>query len=112
MLERILELMKSQNINKNRLATMANLPRTTVYSALLNEENCKKAKLETMRAIADALKTTLDFIMTGKDTQTVMGSFDANTIISIGRNGQRTIYKINDEDAAIIDAFLNKFKRD
>ena len=50
--------------------------------------------------------------MTGKDSQTIMGSFGANTIISIGRGGKRTIYEINDEDAAIVDAFLNKFKKD
>ena len=35
-----------------------------------------------------------------------------NIIVSFGRNGKRTIYKINDEDAAIVDAFLNKFKKD
>lgn len=112
MLERILDLMQVQKINKNKLAIMAGLPRTTIYSALSNEENCKKTKLETMRAIANALNTTLDFIMTGKDFQTVVGEFDANTIISIGRNGQRTVYKISDDDAAIVDAFLNKFKKD
>lgn len=112
MLERILMLMQEKKINKNRLAIMSNLPRTTIYSALLNEDNCKKTKLETMRAIAKALNTTLDFIMTGQDRQTVMESFNANTIISIGRNGQRTIYEIDDEDVQIVDAFLNKFKKD
>lgn len=112
MLERILELMAAQNINKNKLATLANLPRTTIYSALSNEDNCKKAKLETMRAIAEALNTTLDFIMSGRDFQTISGNFDANTIIAIGRGGKRTVYKISDEDAAIVDAFLNKFKKD
>lgn len=35
-----------------------------------------------------------------------------NTIIAIGRGGKRTVYKISDEDAAIVDAFLNKFKKD
>lgn len=35
-----------------------------------------------------------------------------NLIVSIGRGGKRTIYKISDNDAAIVDAFLNKFKKD
>ena len=42
MLERILYLMESLNINKNQLAKLANLPRTTIYSALSSEENCRK----------------------------------------------------------------------
>lgn len=35
-----------------------------------------------------------------------------NFVVSIGRGGKRTIYKISDEDATIVDAFLNKFKKD
>ena len=65
-----------------------------------------------MRPIAAALGTTLDYIITGEDGQSIHGDFNPNTIISIGRNGQRTIYEISDEDAAIVDAFLNKFKKD
>lgn len=37
--------------------------------------------------------------------------FDENYVVSIGRGGKRTIYKISDEDSAIVDAFLNKFKK-
>lgn len=35
-----------------------------------------------------------------------------NFIVSIGRGGKRTVYKISDDDAAIVDAFLNRFKKD
>lgn len=112
MLERILELMKKQNINKNKLANLSKIPRTTIYSALSNEENCKKTKLETMRPIAEALGTTLDYIISGDEGQTLQEDFSPNTIISIGRNGQRTIYEISDEDAELVDAFLKKLKKD
>lgn len=66
MLERILQLMKEQGLNKNQLAIKANLPRTTVYSLLSSDKNCLKAKIETGLAVANALKTTLDYLIEDK----------------------------------------------
>lgn len=34
-----------------------------------------------------------------------------NTVISIGRGGERREYEISDEDAAIVDAFLEKMRK-
>ena len=111
-IDRVLALMDKQGISKAELQKMSGLKKSTFYNIFDNKTNPDKIKLETMRPIAEALNTTLDFHITGKDSQTIMGSFDANTIIAIGRGGKRTVYKISDEDAAIVDAFLNKFKKD
>lgn len=110
MLERILYLMESLNINKNQLAKLANLPRTTIYSALSSEENCRKTKLETMRPIAAALKTTLDYLITGNLDN--LNIDNENVVVSVARGGNRVEYIIDENDAAIVDAFLNKFKKD
>lgn len=110
MLERILHLMSQLDINKNQLAKLANLPRTTVYSALSSEENCKKTKLDTMRPIAKALNTTLDYIITGNID--VINDNSDKVVVSIGRGGKRVEYEIDENDVAIVDAFLNKFKKD
>lgn len=67
MLERILKLMEEKGLNKNQLAQRTGLPRTTIYSALASEESCQKAKLETIRPIAKALGTTLDYIISGNE---------------------------------------------
>lgn len=112
LIDRILLLMQQQNLSKADLHRLSGLKKSTFYNVFDEKTNPAKIQLETIRAIADALNTTLDYLMTGRDTQTVMGSFGANTIISIGRNGQRTIYEIDEKDAAIVDAFLNKFKKD
>ncbi len=112
LINRILALMQEQNLSKADLHRLSGLKKSTFYNVFDEKTNPSKIQLDTIRAIADALNTSLDYLMTGKDSQTIMGSFGANTIISIGRGGKRTIYEINDEDAAIVDAFLNKFKKD
>ncbi len=112
LINRILALMQEQNLSKADLHRLSGLKKSTFYNVFDEKTNPSKIQLDTIRAIADALNTSLDYLMTGKDSQTIMGSIGANTIISIGRGGKRTIYEINDEDAAIVDAFLNKFKKD
>lgn len=112
LINRILALMQEQNLSKADLHRLSGLKKSTFYNVFDEKTNPSKIQLDTIRAIADALNTSLDYLMTGKDSQTIMGSFGANTIISIGRGGKRTIYEINDEVAAIVDAFLNKFKKD
>lgn len=112
LINRILVLMQEQNLSKADLHRLSGLKKSTFYNVFDEKTNPSKIQLDTIRAIADALNTSLDYLMTGKDSQTIMGSFGANTIISIGRGGKHTIYEINDEDAAIVDAFLNKFKKD
>lgn len=112
LINRILTLMQEQNLSKADLHRLSGLKKSTFYNVFDEKTNPSKIQLDTIRAIADALNTSLDYLMTGKESQMVTGSYDINTIISIGRDGKRTIYKIRDEDAAVVDAFLNKFKKD
>lgn len=112
LINRILAVMQERNLSKADLHRLSGLKKSTFYNIFDEKTNPSKIQLDTIRAIADALNTSLDYLMTGKESQTITGSFRANTIISIGRGGKRTVYEINDEDAAIVDAFLNKFKKD
>lgn len=110
MLERILYLMRELDINKNQLAKMCNLPRTTIYTALASEENVQKTKLETLRAIAGAMQISLDYIIYG-NTDDLNNCPGKNTVISIGRGGERKTYELSDEDAAFVDSFLKRFEK-
>lgn len=111
LIDRILMLMQKQNLSKADLHRLSGLKKSTFYNLFDEKTNPDKIQLDTIRAIADALNTTLDYLMTGKDTQTVMGSFSAHTIISIGRGGKRTIYNMSDEDAAIVDNLLERLSK-
>lgn len=111
MLDRVLFLMQQLNINKNQLAKMCDLPRTTIYSALSSEENLQNTKLETLRAIARALQTSLDYIIYGK-TDDLNNVPSDKIVVTIGRGGERTTYELNDEDVALLDTFLKRLKKD
>lgn len=110
MLERIMHLMEQLGITKNKLAIMSGLSRTTVYHALSCEENCRKTQLETMRPIAAALNTTLDYIIKG-DIDNINPD-PSKCIVSIGRGGTRVEYEIDEADEAVIKAFMVKFRKD
>lgn len=105
MLERILNLMKEQGINKNKLAKLASLPATTIYSALSNEENLQKSKLETVKAIAYALSTTLDYIVTGKSEKQLLIPC---TLIAVNDKGEQKQYKVNNDDLDLVLSLLQK----
>ncbi|MFR1531996.1 MAG: helix-turn-helix domain-containing protein [Christensenellales bacterium] len=111
MLDRVLFLMQQLNINKNQLAKMCDLPRTTIYSALSSEENLQNTKLETLRAIARALQISLDYIIYGK-TDDLNNVPSDKIVVTIGRGGERTTYELNDEDVALLDTFLKRLKKD
>lgn len=66
MLQRVLDLMKNLNINKNQLAKLCGLPRTTIYTALESEKNIQQIMVKTARAIVEALQTSFDFLVYGK----------------------------------------------
>jgi len=80
-------------------------------------ENMKRSSI---KKLADFFNVSPSYLMGLEETQNDnldVFNFDNNSnsenvIVSIGRGGKRTIYKISDEDAVIVDAFLNKFKKD
>lgn len=109
MLERIKLLMKEQNVNKNKLAKLANLPATTIYSALASEESLQKTKLETIRAISKALKTTLDFIVFGTYSNQ---KWSPNKLIAISKNGEQKAYIVNDENVDLVNSLLRKLEKE
>lgn len=109
MLERILFLMKQKKISKNKLAIVCGIPRTTVYSVLSSEENCRRANLETIRPIAEALNTTLDYLITGSKNRLSLA--DSNSVIIIDKEGKKRVYKLNEEDMTLAQSFLERLWR-
>lgn len=96
-----------------------NIPTSTLASIF--KRGINRASVDIIINICDALNINVNALCDGKiefqkkypiedflpDTM-----INENLIVSIGRGGKRTIYKISDEDAAIVDAFLKKFQKD
>ena len=65
----------------------------------------------TLIKLADYFGVTVDYLL-GRDTiPTAPSPTKKNTVISIGRGGERREYEISDEDAALVDAFLEKMRK-
>lgn len=76
------------------------------------------AKRETLVKIKNVMGLTLDEL--ADDTieidftnrpMSAQNEFAANTVVTIGRGGERTTYVLNDEDAEFVDSFLKRFKK-
>lgn len=78
-------------------------------------ENIKRSSIKKMADFFGVSPTYLMGLEENESTITDLNStinIQENLIVSIGRGGKRTVYKISDEDVAIVDAFLKKFKKD
>lgn len=63
---RLTEKMNNKNLNKMELARISGIKKSTVYNIFNGKYNIK---LETLRPIAKALDTTLDYLITGREQQ-------------------------------------------
>lgn len=65
---------------------------------------------EALKKMADLFGVSIDYLV-GRETNEEPPIPKKNTVISIGRGGERREYEISDEDAAIVDAFLEKMRK-
>lgn len=98
---------------------IAEIPYTTVFSIL--ERGLGRASIDTVMRICDALNLDVDALMKNEIKEKAANPVEdfipnskigKNTVVSIGRGGKRTIYELSDEDASLVDAFLNRFKKE
>lgn len=64
-----------------------------------------------LQKLANLFEVTIDYLLGRETTKAATPPTKKNTVISIGRGGERREYEISDEDAAIVDAFLEKMRK-
>lgn len=96
-----------------------NIPTSTLASIF--KRGINRASVDVIINICNALNIDVNALCDGvieyKQNYPVENYIPAdnlqdNLIVSIGRGGKRTIYKISDADAELVDAFLKKLKKD
>lgn len=65
LIDRITQLMIEKNISKADLYRLTGLKKSTLYNIFDKKTNTDKVKLDTIKAIAKALDTTVDYLMFG-----------------------------------------------
>lgn len=104
---RIKELRKQIGYTQQQLADFLYLDKTSVskwetYKNLPNQNILIK--------LCSLFNVSLDYLLC-REVDTDSLPISNHTVVSIGRGGERVVYEINDEDAAIVNAFIEKMAK-
>ena len=117
--EQLKDVILSQYKSCREFCLAHKIPTSTLASIF--KRGINRASVDVIINICSALNIDVNALCDGKikylqqyplDDILPAADIQGNLVVSIGRGGKRTVYKISDEDAAIVDAFLNKFKKD
>ena len=77
-----------------------------IYELLKSKDTgfCRKIQLDTLRKICDATGYSLEKLLA--DIEYIpkpKTEFDPNTVVIIGKNGEKTYYTLSEKDAVLIE---------
>lgn len=117
----IKELRVSHNISQ---AKLGNLMGVTQQAVARWENGHSEPDSTTLKKMSDLFGVSIDYILDNEKLREPVSPnksnefLDAgeqippkNTIISIGRGGERKVYEISDEDADLVNAFIKKMAK-
>lgn len=111
-IDRIVELMNKQGVSKKDLLKLTGLSKSTFYYLFSDTINENKISLETIRPIAKALNTTLDYLIFGEDEKKpdnkLTGLKLEFALNNVGISFD-DLDKLSDEQAGLIASTLKNF---
>lgn len=105
---RLKQLRKEQKVTQIELAQMLNVKQTTISNW---ENEITEIDQQSLFKLADYFNVSVDYFLGREASETISSPPKKHTVVSIGRGGERREYEISDEDAAIVDAFLEKMRK-
>lgn len=102
------DLRKKKGVTQIQLAKNLEISNGTIGNW---EINARQPDHDMLVKIADYFSVSVDYLLGRETTEAATPPTKKNTVISIGRGGERREYEISDEDAAIVDAFLEKMRK-
>lgn len=106
--DRVLMLMKEKGLNKKELAALSGLKQSTLYSVFSKRIKADNVTVDTIRALANALGVTMDYLIEGKEPS----AEELDTITIYGRGVGAEVYKINEQQKEIIRMLLKQNTQD
>lgn len=104
----LIKLRKSLKKTQVEMANILNISRAAYGSY---EQGTREPDMEMLQKIANFFNVTIDYLLGRSEFQYNNVNLQDNTVISIGRGGERVVYEISDEDAAIVNAFIEKMAK-
>lgn len=96
------------NISFREFAKTCNVPNSTLQSIF--DSGIEKAGVNTINKVCRILNITIEDLFNNTITDNLSCS-NNRTVVSIGRGGERAVYEISDDDAAIVNAFIEKMAK-
>ncbi len=101
-------LRKQHQLSMKALGNIVGVAESTIS---LYENEKREPDLSTLKKIADYFGVSVDYILGRDEMESIPVQPKKNTVISIGRGGERRVHELSDEDAAFVDAFLEKLSK-
>lgn len=101
--KKLKDLRKKKGVTQNQLAESLEISNGAIGNW---EINTRQPDHDMLVKIADYFSVSIDYLL-GRESDKAL-SLKANTVISIGRGGEKRIYEIDEEDAEFVDTFLKK----
>lgn len=105
--ERILKLIAAKGITKKDFANAIGVSPSTISEWAAN----RQTPLPHISKIADYFGVSVDYLL-GREKPATPYELDPDrTVVVIGRGGTRQEYELSEEDAAFVDAFIQKLNK-
>lgn len=99
------DYLRVYKLSFREFAKYCDVPNSTLQS--IYDNGIEKAGVNTINKICRVLNITIEELF-GSENKVPLSD---NTVVSIGRGGERVVYEISDEDAAIVNAFIEKMAK-
>lgn len=108
--EILINLRMKKNMTQRALALKSNISNATISRIEAGEVTPDTL---TLKKLAVALDIDIKYLLGDDNTENSIDEISnkTNTVVSIGRGGERVVYEISDEDAAIVNAFIEKMAK-
>ena len=108
--QRIKQKRESIGLTVDQLALKLNINRATIYRY---ENNfIEKLPITVLEPLAKALNTSPSYLMGWQDEAIIEPIAQSrNTVVAIGRGGEKTTYEISDENAKLVNDFLETLSK-
>ena len=104
--EAIEQILVESGLSISAFSRQVGYSRQYIYELLKSKETgfCRKIQLDTLRKICDATGYSLEKLLA--DIEYIpkpKSDFDPNTVVIIGKNGEKTYYTLSERDISLID---------
>ena len=104
--EAIEQILVESGLSISAFSRQVGYSRQYIYELLKSKDTglCRKIQLDTLRKICDATGYSLEKLLADIDyIPKPKSEFDPNTVIIIGKNGEKAYYTLTDRDIVLIE---------